>query len=366
MFRTLRFILTTAALVGVTVGILAGAVRGVRFLLYGVPMGLVFEVADAVNWATVATFVTLIGFILVLRTLVRVVPRPGAVEAVAAFLATTPLLAVLAVRINPDGHVAIRVGLGLFAAACLPLLKTLLGRWAELGSGSRRGGWAPFCAALLPVMAVNLPAFVINTPDPGAGAPPNIFLIVVDKLRADRLGCYGYRGGTSPGIDSFSKTATIFGRAISSGTFVTTCLASIVASRHPFQHGVYEWMADVPESSRRLAERDVTLAEMLRDHAYLTMAWVSDPALWAPGGIAQGFVAYDSEQRSFAEINARVARWIPRMRVTSSTSTRRMVGGSSTISSEIRTSARTLSTGRATSETCSDTSHCGPPRVAEG
>ena len=40
---------------------------------------------------------------------------------------------------------------------------------------------------------------------------PDIILVMVDTLRADHLGCYGYAGDTSPNIDRFSRQALLFG-----------------------------------------------------------------------------------------------------------------------------------------------------------
>jgi hypothetical protein len=40
---------------------------------------------------------------------------------------------------------------------------------------------------------------------------------------------------------------------------------------------------------------------------------VSDPALSAPGGLAQGFVAYDAEQRAPGSMNSTAIHWIARL-----------------------------------------------------
>ncbi|MFL7792722.1 MAG: sulfatase-like hydrolase/transferase, partial [Anaerolineae bacterium] len=44
---------------------------------------------------------------------------------------------------------------------------------------------------------------------------PDIILVVLDTLRADRLSCYGYSRETSPHIDAFAAESTLFERAIS-------------------------------------------------------------------------------------------------------------------------------------------------------
>ena len=40
--------------------------------------------------------------------------------------------------------------------------------------------------------------------------PPDVVLIVVDTLRADRLGLYGYERPTSPCIDALAERAIVF------------------------------------------------------------------------------------------------------------------------------------------------------------
>ena len=43
---------------------------------------------------------------------------------------------------------------------------------------------------------------------------PNVILIVIDTLRADHLGCYGYPVATSPEVDRFAEEAVLFETAI--------------------------------------------------------------------------------------------------------------------------------------------------------
>ena len=44
-------------------------------------------------------------------------------------------------------------------------------------------------------------------------SPVKVTLLVIDTLRADHLGCYGYKHDTSPTIDSLSKEGVLFERA---------------------------------------------------------------------------------------------------------------------------------------------------------
>ena len=69
----------------------------------------------------------------------------------------------------------------------------------------------------------------------------NILLIVVDTLRADHLGCYGYARKTSPRIDAFAAQSTLFEQAHSPSPWTMPSMASILTSLTPRDHGLYEW-----------------------------------------------------------------------------------------------------------------------------
>jgi len=45
--------------------------------------------------------------------------------------------------------------------------------------------------------------------------PKKIILIVIDSLRQDHLGCYGYKRNTSPNIDDLAKESFLFKHAFS-------------------------------------------------------------------------------------------------------------------------------------------------------
>ena len=47
--------------------------------------------------------------------------------------------------------------------------------------------------------------------------PPDLCVVLVDSLRPDHLGCYGYERDTSPAVDAFAAGAVRFDQAIASG-----------------------------------------------------------------------------------------------------------------------------------------------------
>jgi arylsulfatase A-like enzyme len=131
--------------------------------------------------------------------------------------------------------------------------------------------------------------------------PPSIILIVVDTLRADYLGCYGFDGDISPGIDELATESVLFERCSSQAPWTTPSLASMMTSLLPQAHGVAlspeaqrdyrtwsrEWTPAVPDVT-------ITLAEVLREKGYRTGAFVANPFLSRNLGFEQGFEVFDA------------------------------------------------------------------------
>ncbi len=66
---------------------------------------------------------------------------------------------------------------------------------------------------------------------PGAGY--NVAVILVDTLRPDHLGCYGYDKPTSPFVDSLAKEGVLFENARSASTFTGEAVAALLTGRPP-------------------------------------------------------------------------------------------------------------------------------------
>jgi len=131
--------------------------------------------------------------------------------------------------------------------------------------------------------------------------PPSIILIVVDTLRADYLGCYGFEGDISPRIDELAAESVLFENCSSQAPWTTPSLASMMTSLLPQAHGVAlsseaprdyqtwrrEWTPAVPDVTN-------TLAEILRGQGYRTGAFVANPFLTRDLGFEQGFEVFDA------------------------------------------------------------------------
>lgn len=125
-------------------------------------------------------------------------------------------------------------------------------------------------------------------PDSSSGAPsvkarrPNILLYVVDTLRADHLGAYGYSRQTSPVLDEFAQGSTLFEHAVAQSSWTRASMASVFTGQWPYTHGV---------NLRRdkLSDSVVTLSETLNDAGYTTAAVIGNGNVSTAFGFAQGF-----------------------------------------------------------------------------
>jgi arylsulfatase A-like enzyme len=116
-------------------------------------------------------------------------------------------------------------------------------------------------------------------------ARPNLLVILVDALRADRLGAYGSTRGLTPFLDSLAARGVVFQHAYSAAPWTNASVASLFTSRHVWQHGV-------TSPGAVLADSEVTVAEALRDHGYATAARTANFLIGQSNGFTQGFASY--------------------------------------------------------------------------
>ena len=120
---------------------------------------------------------------------------------------------------------------------------------------------------------------------------PNVILLTIDTLRADRLSCYGYRRNTSPFIDSLASRGFVFQNACSASPWTAPSMASIFTALYPREHGVLHGHAAGRGIDRQEAiSRDlITLPVALRDAGYRTYDITSNGHLSKDTGFARGF-----------------------------------------------------------------------------
>jgi arylsulfatase len=130
-----------------------------------------------------------------------------------------------------------------------------------------------------------------GAPQEGFGAParlPNLILIVIDALRPDHLGAYGYERPTSPNIDALAERGWRFRFAMAPSSWTLPSIGALFTSLHPSEHrGVsveHRVRADVP-----------TLAGLLRAAGYQTVGvTASFMHMSEDSGVARGFDSWSS------------------------------------------------------------------------
>ncbi|HEY6737848.1 MAG TPA: sulfatase [Actinopolymorphaceae bacterium] len=96
---------------------------------------------------------------------------------------------------------------------------------------------------------------------------PNIVVVVVDTLRPDHLGCYGYSRPTSPWIDALAAESLVFERAFAAGIPTTPSFTTLLTGLHPYRHGVV-----THPGSRHLSEDILLLPQIAKSGGYVTAA----------------------------------------------------------------------------------------------
>jgi len=103
---------------------------------------------------------------------------------------------------------------------------------------------------------------------------PPILIYLIDALRSDHLGCYGYERDTSPNIDRFANDSVLFLRNIAQSSWTKASVASIFTGLTPLLHGAQDRADALPEEAETLAE--ILRAEGYRTAAFLANGWVTD------------------------------------------------------------------------------------------
>jgi arylsulfatase A-like enzyme len=115
-------------------------------------------------------------------------------------------------------------------------------------------------------------------PEPRRG----VILLVIDTLRADRVGAYGYARDTTPGLDAMAARGVLFESVQSAAPWTIPSAATLLTGLYPRSHGVLTVGHPLPA--------DVgTLASLLRDDGYATGAVVNLTMLRTVHGFSRGF-----------------------------------------------------------------------------
>ena len=112
----------------------------------------------------------------------------------------------------------------------------------------------------------------------------NVVVIVIDTLRADHLGLYGYERDTSTHLGAFAQQSIVVESSLTNAPWTKPSMGSFFTSLNPSQHGAVE-----ESTSNRLAESLITLPEVLDDEGYEVVGFSENPHISVPRGFGQGF-----------------------------------------------------------------------------
>lgn len=120
-------------------------------------------------------------------------------------------------------------------------------------------------------------------------APNNVFVLLIDTVRRDALGCYGNPDRPTPNIDALAADGVRFDHAISSSGWTLPSVASLLTGTWPTIHGAKGKGVQLTP----IREEIETFTEVLRDAGYKTSA-VANAAFVSPMlGIDRGFDDFD-------------------------------------------------------------------------
>ncbi len=243
---------------------------------------------------TLALLVTCLGFMLPLRIPSRSIAewvRNGALAAVGV-LTGSLLLRTIFIWFDAVGLVVVppRWKFGLWVVLVLSIFALLfvfarirqrsiaLLRKSFDGTPTRRAVLFAGVAATATSVA-GLTTRAIPAPKPArhrnrsAHSPPNILFLTFDALCAEDMSLYGYHLPTTPNIQRFAASASVFKNFYSCSTFTTPSITSLDTGRYPSSTGVYHLYGRLRgEETRR------TLARTLQMAGYSTGASIAN---WA-------------------------------------------------------------------------------------
>jgi len=154
-----------------------------------------------------------------------------------------------------------------------------------------------------------------------AASAPNVVLVTIDTLRADRVGAYGHAAGETPTIDRLAREGVLVLDAVVQVPQTRPSHASIFTGRYPYEHGIRD------NYSKPLAPGTPTIASVLRRQGWDTAAFIGAYPVSRPSGLDQGFAVFDDPfaagddttrqartERRAKEVVDRALEWLARPR----------------------------------------------------
>ncbi|MDZ4384706.1 MAG: sulfatase-like hydrolase/transferase, partial [Nitrospirota bacterium] len=115
---------------------------------------------------------------------------------------------------------------------------------------------------------------------------PNIILLVLDTVRADRLSCYNYTRKTTPFLESLAEEGVTFEQAIAPAPWTLPSHVSMFTGMLPSKHGAHR-------DHHKFDTPYVTLAQLLSEYGYRTAGFSNVQWVDHVTGAVRGFEEFN-------------------------------------------------------------------------
>jgi arylsulfatase A-like enzyme len=137
-----------------------------------------------------------------------------------------------------------------------------------------------------------------------------VVLVTIDALRADRLGCYGYKlRETSPNLDRFASQAALFEKAMVQAPWTGPSMASVMTGHYPREIGMYR-------NRDGIKKEFPLLAEHFQRAGFRTASFMTNSLLLGQAnGFLRGFDDTSEPQRTkipYTDLEPHVFDWLER------------------------------------------------------
>lgn len=129
---------------------------------------------------------------------------------------------------------------------------------------------------------------------------PNVVLVVVDTLRADRMSCYGYSRPTTPFLDRMADEGALFEDVTAQFSWTVPSMVSMFTGRY------------LTDLSEQVAPGQRTITQAFRKAGYITVGASANLLLQKDTGLLAGFDTFDAmpeasdSDRSLTELGASI------------------------------------------------------------
>lgn len=114
----------------------------------------------------------------------------------------------------------------------------------------------------------------------------NVLFVLIDTLRAERLGSYGYQRDTSPALDRLARSGVRFAHHLAQSSWTKSSMASMWTGLYPRRNGILRFDQVIPDAARMPAE-------ILREAGFVTVGLYRNGWVAPTFGFDQGFEVYE-------------------------------------------------------------------------